>query len=199
MPDSPGHSDAILAALLDDLEDLGTLLVLSPSETAQLGDLMRTFYRDASLAVRSLVGVSLVMTMIDRDAVVSAFEPEVEATDVAATVKIPVSPHVSANGAAYAVVLHAAEPGAFVDLVSDLEASEGIELDRHLLLGRTTDLGAVRSAVAVDQAEGVLVGRGFTEVGASTFLQALAEPTADTGEAAETVLDTLGTPAAAYR
>jgi hypothetical protein len=94
--------------------------------------------------------------------------------------------------------MYAARPGGFVELAADLSWLTGNPLadyllDQHVLLPATADTdGGVRAASVVDQAIGVLLGRGYTPERATVHLDALAA-TAGTSrsDVAAEILDTL--------
>jgi hypothetical protein len=72
------------------------------------------------------------------------------------------------DAAAVAVILYASVPGTFVDLAADLawltEQPMGeITLDGHLTVPAAADTGAqLQAASAINQAIGVLIGRGYS-------------------------------------
>jgi hypothetical protein len=167
---------AVSAALAADLQDASAALDLPPEAAAELSEVVETFYRDASLAVRSLIGMSLICGLPDGDAVLTALQPHSTPDDIAASLAIPTT--LSDGGLSCLFVLYADRPGAFEDLAAGLRDALGVNpgellLDQHLGRPPGSDPTAFRHAAVHDMAEGVLLGRGFTEVGAATFIEAL--------------------------
>lgn len=173
------HEDAVPTALTVGLAELSAALDLSPEAAIGLDDAVRTFYRDAMLAVHPLIGMSVVYRLPSGDAVLSAFQPDAGPEDIVASLQIPAGTTAAGGVAPCLFVLYADQRGAFADLadgLSDLldDASRPLLLvDRHLELPAGSDLSAFRQAALHEMAEGVLLGRGFSEIGASTFLEAL--------------------------
>jgi hypothetical protein len=167
---------AISAALAAGLRDVSTALDLPPETAAELADVLQTFYRDASLAVRSLVGMSLICGLPDGEAVLTALQPHSTPDHIAASLAIPMP--LAATELTCLYVLYADRRGAFEDLAAGLRDALGgdadeLVLDQHLGSPPGSDPTAFRHAAVHDMAEGVLLGRGFTEVGAATFMEAL--------------------------
>ena len=172
---------ALPAAVAADLAEVGAALDLPAEAVVELGDGLRACYRDAALTVPSLVGLSLVYRLPTGDAVLSTLQPDVTAGQVAASLQLPVgptTPGTAAAGGRCVLVLYADQSGAFTDLAAGLadllddDARSLLLVDQHLEV-RASDLSAFRHAALHDVAAGVLLGRGFTEIGASTFLEAL--------------------------
>lgn len=184
--DGTGAISEVVAA---GVEDLGLGVTLTPDDAVQLAGLVLALYRDACVAVCSVVGLSLVCTVHDEDAVLTAFRPAAGPADVRASLGIPFCPAALTGDRHYLVVLYAHQPQAFADLATGLRSALGsagpqLLLDRHLHAPASTPF---REVSHVSQAQGVLVGRGFSEVGAQTFLKTLAT-SAGLGEAARSVL-----------
>ncbi len=99
---------------------------------------------------------------------------------------------------AVAFILYARTPGTFVDLTADLAWLTGrpvsdFVLDQHLSVPAGSDTGTVlRAASVINQAIGVLIGRGYTPGQAHRELDTQAESAGtDRHSAAQFILDTL--------
>ena len=97
-----------------------------------------------------------------------------------------------------ALVLYARTPGTFVDLAADLawltgRAPSDFALDQHLSVPAGSDAGTyLRAASVINQAIGVLIGRGYTPRQAHSELDnQAARARADRHTAAQVILDTL--------
>uniref|UniRef100_UPI00389B1BE0 hypothetical protein n=1 Tax=Mycobacterium sp. HUMS_1102779 TaxID=3383487 RepID=UPI00389B1BE0 len=97
-----------------------------------------------------------------------------------------------------ALTLYAGTPGAFVDLAADLAWLTGrlpseFALDQHLSVPDGSDFRTyLRAASVVNQAIGVLIGRGYTPRQAHRELEIRAHGArADRHSAAQFILDTL--------
>lgn len=184
-------------ALAAELAEAVARAELPPETAAGLVDAVRGLGRDAALAVGSLAGLSLVHDVPGGALVVTALRPGTRSDDIAASLQIPVLAGGVGLGRCVAL-LYATEPAAFAELADVLRPSLDEEagpllVDQHLELPPETRLSALQDAAAHDLAEGVLVGRGFSEVGAVTFLEALtAASGGDPVAAAQQVLQSVG-------
>ena len=172
-----GQRNRITDALAADLAEVAAALDLPPEAAAGLVDALQAFARDAALAVRSLIGLSLVHGPADRAAVVTTLQTGAHPHDIAASLEISLGGQAAEGRDRCVFVLYADRADAFADLATTLHEALGptteVLVDQHLGLPPGTDLSALRHAAVQDMAEGVLIGRGFTEVGATTFLETL--------------------------
>jgi hypothetical protein len=181
-------------AVVADVQELGAALDLPADAASELTDVLQMFYRDASWAVRSLVGMTLTCSLPAGDAVITALQPSSTVDDIAASLQLSLPLPGGSGAAVCRCVLYADQPGAFSDLVQDLRDALGQDsgdllVDQHLEPPAGSDLSAFRHAAVHDVAEGVLLGRGFSEIGASTFLEALtAASGGDPNSAAQQVI-----------
>lgn len=181
-------------AVLAGVHEVGAALDLPADAASELTDVLRTFYRDASWTVRSLVGLTLICSLPAGDAVLTALQPPSTVGDIAASLQISLPLPDGTGTAVCHLVLYADQPGAFADLAHDLgdvlgHDSGDLLLDQHLEPPAASDLAAFRQAGVCGLAEGVLLGRGFSEIGASTFMEALtAASGGDASSAAEQVI-----------
>jgi hypothetical protein len=130
---------------------------------------IRLLSLDAAAAVPSFLGLSMVVPESDPPLVFTMLIDGAVAVDISTSLSlrwqgrrtVPRSPTV-------AIVLYAAAPGAFVDLAADVVwltalPARDVVLDEHLgLPARPGFDGSLTAASAIDQAIGVLVGRGYT-------------------------------------
>jgi hypothetical protein len=150
---------AALAILTEALDEPGTDIALS----------LHRLTLDAATAVASYLGLSVVVSHSDSPFTVTALADGALAGDIRTSLHLTLpGPSDPQNSPAVAIVLYAGSPGAFVDLAADLawltarSLSEFI-LDRHLTLAAgPLPEGHLRAASAINQALGVLIGRGYT-------------------------------------
>jgi hypothetical protein len=97
-----------------------------------------------------------------------------------------------------ALIFYAGTPGTFVDLAADLAWLTGrppsdFALDQHLSIPAGSDAAtSLRAASVIDQAIGVLIGRGYTVRQAHARLDTQADGTGtDRNTTAQSILDTL--------
>jgi hypothetical protein len=145
-------------------------------------DAVRLLADDAGLAVRSYLGFSLSTTGMEPTFSFLLMADDAEQDDIRASLVIPLSqlrrPHVSAVDVT--VVLFASKAGAFVDMAADLAWILGCELsdiavDQHLVPDRPANVGWSQGERSViNQAVGVLLGRGMSPGQAAGELDAQA-------------------------
>ncbi len=156
-------------ALLTDALDVGTVDIAS---TVSL------LTSDVAAAVSSYAGLSLRLSLSSGDVELTTLDDVDVVARILTSLRVPVTP--ATTGPSVVIVLYATRLGAFVDVAADLAWLT----DRTLGdVGLDTDLGArihahpvtsLRSLSSVDQAIGVLVGRGHTAEEALVELEALA-------------------------
>lgn len=123
---------------------------------------------EARRAVPSYLGMSLT-TAGEAPFSFNALEEDPRPEDVRNSLLVPLGPGgpYDAAAAGSTLVLYAAQPGALVDLAADLSWLTGIalakySLDQHLsTIARTPDEGTVHATSTINQAIGVLIGRGY--------------------------------------
>jgi hypothetical protein len=152
---------ADLAALTEALDEPG----------ADLATTLRRLAADAKLAVGSLVGLTVRITVGGQQTQLSTLDGAAVSGAVRASLLIPLQP-VLVGGAATAagidLVLYAATPGAFTDLAADLawlsgQALREYALNQHLLgLDATTPTDGLATLSLSNQAIGVLIACGHT-------------------------------------
>jgi hypothetical protein len=147
------------------------LALLTDALDDPAADIEQTVHRlaaDVGSAVHSYVGLT-VATMGSEPAM--TFTVLADCTDVAdvrASVMVPLPQSGGAAGdPGVQLILYATSPGAFVDLAADIAWLVGcklsdIELDRHLIVADPDGAGDVTADASVNQALGVLCGRGMT-------------------------------------
>jgi hypothetical protein len=159
------------------------LAVLTEALDAPGADVAGSLLRlasEARAAVMSYRGVMVVIESADPPIAFTAFDDGAETGDIrtslmlgSAMVRRDALPRVS-------LVLFAAVPGAFVDLVADLTWMTGhplteVILDQHLPVRVDDHAGdTLQNASVINQALGVLIGRGYTPEQADLELAARA-------------------------
>lgn len=148
---------AALAVLTEALDEHGTDIALS----------LHRLTLDAAAAVSSYLGLSVVVSQSDTPLTITTLTDGTVVADICTSLHV-LLPVTEPGRAPVALILYAATPGAFVDLAADmawLKASPMIEvtLDEHLLsaTGRETATQLL-AASDINQAIGVLIGRGYT-------------------------------------
>lgn len=155
----------VVAALAADL-DILTLALDEPG-----ADVLRSLHQlgvGAQAAVSSYLGLSVTVDGSDPPLTFTTLE-DGAADDVCTSLGLTL-PGVGDGRASPAVdlVLYAGTPGSFVDLTADLTWLTGrppsdFALDRHLSVPAGSDARiTLRTASVINQAIGVLIGRGYT-------------------------------------
>jgi hypothetical protein len=152
---------ADLAALSEALDEQGTDLATTLHQLAT----------DAKLAVDSLVGLTVLITVAGQQTQLSTLDGAAVSEEVRASLLVPLQP-VLVDGAAMAagidLVLYAATPGAFTDLAADLAWLTGralgeYVLDQHVVgLDATAPTDGLATLSLINQAIGVLIACGHT-------------------------------------
>lgn len=164
---------ADLAALTEALDEPG----------ADLAATLHQLATDAKLAVPSLVGLTVRITVGGQQTQVSTLDGAALSGPVRASLLIPLQPVLvdgSATAAGIDLVLYGATPGAFTDLAADLAWLTGralgeYVLDQHLVgLDATAPTDGLAALSLINQAIGVLIACGHTPEQAEQELQARA-------------------------
>ena len=148
---------AALAVLTEALDDPG----------ADIARSLQGLALDAAASVPSYLGLSVVVSQSDPPFTITALADEAATGDIRTSLHL-VLPGLGEGPAPVALVLYAGVPGSFVDLAADLvwltgRSSINVTLDEHLTLAGVPDTAAqLRAAMEIDQAIGVLIGRGYT-------------------------------------
>jgi hypothetical protein len=179
--------------------ELAILTEALDDPTVDIAETLLHLAASARTAVASYLGLTVVIDDSDAPIVFTAFEDGVENADirtslllVAATDEQGFTPRVS-------LILFAAVPGAFVDLAADLCWMTGhtlidAVLDQHLSVPADGHAGeTLQKASVINQALGVLIGRGYTPEQADLELDThAANAGTDRHQAAILILDTIG-------
>ena len=157
--------------------DLALLTQTVDEPGIDLEDTLDAFTGDVKRAVASYTGMTMTITLDGHD--VSFTVHDDPTVRPAASLLIPLAA-ITTGDAASALVLYAATPGAFLDLAADLSFALGIELaalvlDGHLeMQSDPAGVTGLDDHCAINQAIGVLIGRGHTPVSARNELHRLA-------------------------
>ena len=179
--------------------DLGILTAALDEPGA---DVLHTLHRlgvDAQAAVPTYLGLSVTVDGSDPPFTFTTVADGAAADDVRTSLRLTL-PGVG-NGCAspsVALILYAGTPGTFVDLTADLAWLTGrppsdFVLDQHLSGPAGSDTGTyLRTASVINQAIGVLIGRGYTPERAHRELDTQADSAGtDRHTTAQFILDTL--------
>ena len=137
---------------------------------ADIARSLRGLALDAAAAVPSYLGLSVVVSQSDPPFTITALADGAVAGDVRTSLRVVLLPGVGdgEGSARVALVLYAGAPGTFVDLAADLvwltgRSSIDVTLDKHLTIPDGPDTAAqLHAAMEINQAIGVLIGRGYT-------------------------------------
>jgi hypothetical protein len=150
--------------------DLTTLTDTLDDPDLDIADTLRQLATDTKRAVRSYLGLSVMITASGRQFTLTVLESGTEPEDIATSLRLPMPPSASDGSAAsFAVLtLYAGHPGGFVDLAADLAWLTGrplpeVVLDQHRTPPRAPDTpSGLATASLIDQAIGVLIAHGYT-------------------------------------
>lgn len=141
-----------------------TAVLDEPGSDIGLG--LRQLAAAAAAAVSSYLGLSVVVTRSDSSFTVALLEDGVTADDIGTSIVLALPGAGDGQDlAAVAFVLYARAPGAFVDLAADVAWLTGrpltdFALDEHLAVPDAAT--PLVEASVINQAIGVLIGRGYT-------------------------------------
>jgi hypothetical protein len=146
--------------------ELASLTAALDEPGSDIGQGLRLLAAAAAAAVSSYRGLSVVVTRRDSSFRVALLEEGVTAGDIGTSIVLALPG--AGDGqelAAVAFVLYARAPGAFVDLAADVAWLTGrpltdFVLDQHLTVPDAAT--ALVEASVINQAIGVLIGRGHT-------------------------------------
>lgn len=176
--------------------DLGLLTDALNDPEIDIVAVLRLMARDLKSAVDSYAGLSLSVVTGEQLMSFTAMERGSGPATVISSMQLPLAVLLGSEGAGNGtLILYAERAGAFVDLAADLAWLTGHELghftlDQHLHVPPDGGAGrGLREASAINQAIGVLIGRGFTPEDAARELASRAAAAGTTRFAiAETLL-----------
>ncbi|MGP0080891.1 hypothetical protein [Mycobacterium sp.] len=178
--------------------DLGILTAALDEPGADVLHSLQQLGVDAQAAVSTYLGLSLTVDGSDPPFTLTNLE-DGAADDVRTSLRLTL-PGVGGDRASpsVALTLYAGTPGTFVDLTADLAWLTGrppsdFVLDQHLSVPDGSDTGIyLRAASVINQAIGVLIGRGHTPGQAHRELDIRADSAGtDRHTTAQFILDTL--------
>jgi hypothetical protein len=167
----------ITAALAADLAILSEALV---ETDADILEAFRQLAMDVKVAVRSYLGLAVIARNSTFPLTLTAMEPLTHRDDVVSSLLMPLwDQDLEGHDPQLVVILYAGRAGAFVDLAADLSWLSGrplsdFTLDQHLSLPEPDSQIDVRGSSVVNQAIGVLIGRGYTPAQAALEIDARA-------------------------
>jgi hypothetical protein len=179
--------------------DLGILTAALDEPGADVLHSLHRLELDAQAAVPTYLGLSVIADGSDPPFTFTTLE-DGTADNVRTSLRLTLLARVGDGRAApsVALILYAETPGTFVDLTADLAWLTGrplsdFALDRHLSVPAGSDAGtSLRAASVINQAIGVLIGRGYTPRQAHSKLDTQADGAGtDRYTSAQFILDTL--------
>lgn len=182
------------------VDDLALLTEALDADGADIASTLSLLASAVAYAVPSYLGLSVWVSPSDEPVEITTLAGDLARAKIRTSLRMPFAEGPWPPGPAVMIVLYAGFPGAFADLAADLAwltrrdlGDIGLDVD----LGddvRTSRVTSLRARSALDQAMGVLVGRGRTPGAARSELDALAERAGtDTHAAALTLIDALAT------
>jgi hypothetical protein len=181
--------------------DLGLLSAALDEPGADIAASLRRLATDTAAAIPSYLGLSVILSRSDRPFTFTYLTDGVAEGDVRTSVRLTVRG--VRDGRApprEAIIFYAGSPGTFVDLAADLAWLTGrpggdFALDEDLVIPPGSLTGTnVAAETIINQAIGVLIGRGHTPEQAHTELDTQAVVAgADRHSVARLILATLGT------
>jgi hypothetical protein len=180
--------------------DLGILTAALDEPAA---DVLHSLHRlgvDARAAAPTFLGLSVTVAGSDPPFTFTTTFEAGAADNVRTSLRLTLPAGVGEGraGPSVALVFFAARPGTFVDLAADLAWLTGrppsdFALDQHLSVPARSDGGAsLRAASVINQAIGVLIGRGYSPRQAHSKLDTQADGAGtDRYTTAQSILDTL--------
>ena len=178
--------------------DLGILTAALDEPGADVLHSLHRLAVDTQAAVPTYLGLSVTVDGSDPSFAFTSFE-EGAADGVRTSLRLTL-PGAGEDSASppVALILYAGTPGTFVDLAADLAWLTGrppsdFALDQHLSVPAWSDAGtSLRVASVINQAIGVLIGRGYTPRQAHSTLDSQAHGAGtDRYTTAQSILDTL--------
>ncbi|MGO8963041.1 hypothetical protein [Mycobacterium sp.] len=179
--------------------DLGILTAALDEPGADVLHSLRRLSVDAQAAVPTYLGLSVIVTGSDPPFTFSTLE-DGAADNARTSLRLTLLAGVGDGRAAplVALIFYAATPGTFVDLTADLAWLTGrppseFALDQHLSVPAGSDTATyLRPTSVINQAIGVLIGRGYTPRQAHSKLDTQADGArTDRYTAARFILDAL--------
>jgi hypothetical protein len=179
---------AALASLTAALDDPDTDIVHS----------LHLFALYTAAAIPTYRGLSVFVPHSDPPLALTAMADEADAGDIRTSLHVLLPTTGAGERHPVAVIFYAATPGAFVDLAADLiwltaRPASDFTLDQHLAITSGPDTaGQLDMASDINQAIGVLIGRGYTPQQADWELDTqAAKNRSDRHSAARLILDKL--------
>lgn len=168
------HLVKITAAMAADLAILTQAL---DAPGVNVADSLRQLAADAASAIPAYVGLSVIVSESDPPITFTLMADGPATVDVRASLRMVLSG--GRNRPPVALVLHSGAAGAFVELAADLallamQPLTDLIFDQDLTVADSASANQLQAATAVNQAIGVLIGRGYTPLLARRHLDAQA-------------------------
>jgi hypothetical protein len=160
--------------------DLGILTAALDEPGADIAQSLNQLALNARAAVPTYLGLSVIVGDDDHPSLSVDLADGVLAGDIRASLRLTLSGVIeSREMLAVALILYAGSPGTFVDLAADLawltgRPSSDFVLDEHLHVPAGSRTGMQLAAAVINQAIGILIGRGYTPQLADCHLDTLA-------------------------
>jgi len=148
--------------------DLHSLTAALDDPEADVAASVRRMAADTAAAIPSFLGLSVVVSQHDPAFTFTVLDDGITADDIHTSIRL--APQVAGDirdVPSVAFILYAGSPGTFVDLAADLGWLTGrpptdFALDAHIAVSSDPYAAAPLAASVVNQAVGVLIGRGHT-------------------------------------
>ncbi|CAN5666563.1 hypothetical protein BH09ACT8_BH09ACT8_15420 [soil metagenome] len=128
---------------------------------------------ETTSAIPTYLGLSILVPQSNPPFTISTLAVGVADGDIRTSLRVLLPTAVAGGGSAVAVIFYAAASGAFVDLAADLtwltgRPSTDFTLDQHLDINSGSDNALQLQAISeINQAIGILIGRGYSPQKAS--------------------------------
>ncbi|QCH22590.1 hypothetical protein [Mycobacteroides salmoniphilum] len=145
--------------------DLAILTQALDAPGVNVADSLRQLAADAAAAIPAYVGLSVIVSESDPPITFTLMADGPATVDVRASLRIMLSG--GRNRPPVALVLHSGAPGAFVELAADLallatQPLTDLIFDQDLTVADSASANQLQAATDINQAIGVLIGRGYT-------------------------------------
>lgn len=157
--------------------DLAILTQALDARGVNVADSLRQLAADAAAAIPAYLGLSVIVSDSDPPITFTLVADGPATVDVCASLRMMLSG--GRNRPPVALILHSGAPGAFVELAADLallatQSLTDLIFDQDLTVADSASANQLQAATDINQAIGVLIGRGYTPQLARQHLDAKA-------------------------